>query len=411
MVVNNAESRFERWFDDFRKIGLQRDGGITRLAYTREEEEARQLLMKLSEDLEFKVRKDQAGNLWIRKEGSDPRLPAVLMGSHLDTVPQGGAYDGTLGVLLGFECMRQLKEEGFSHRHPIELVAFAGEESSRFNIATIGSKILAGKLDVEALRTAKDNRGITLYQALKESGYDPDDLPMLDADDYKAFLELHIEQNDVLEKENLQIGIVEKIAAPIRARLELHGVEAHSGACPMGERHDALAAAAEVILAVEQAGYKEKDHQTVTTVGQCIVRPGAMNVVPGYTELLIDIRGVEKESILRAYEEIKESSSAIAEKRDIRLAFGLLSSESPVELDFEVLNVVETICIEKKIPYKRMNSGAGHDCMNLAPLIPTGLIFVPSKGGISHNKDEFTEYRDIYAGAEVLKEAIKVLSV
>ncbi len=411
MMVKNAESHFREIFESFSKIGLDKGRGITRLAYTREEEEARFALIKLSENLGFKVRKDQAGNLWIRKEGSDSRLPAVLVGSHLDTVPQGGAYDGALGVLLGFECMRQLSEEGFSHRHPIELVAFAGEESSRFNIATIGSKILTGKLDAEALKTAKDKQGITIYQALKELGYDPDDLPRLDVSKYKAFLELHIEQNDVLEKENLQIGIVEKIAAPIRARLELRGVEAHSGACPMGERHDALAAAAEVILAVEKAGNKEKDHQTVTTVGQCIVRPGAMNVVPGYTELLIDIRGVEKESILRAYEEIKESSSAIAEKRDIRLTFDLLSSESPAKLDFEILNVIETICIEKKIPYKRMNSGAGHDCMNLAPLIPTGLIFVPSKGGISHNKDEFTEYRDIYAGAEVLKEAIKVLSV
>lgn len=411
MMVRDTEKHFETLFEDISKIGLQRGGGITRLAYAREEEEARLLLIKLSENLGFKVRKDQAGNLWIRKEGSDPHLPAVLMGSHLDTVPQGGAYDGALGVLLGFECMRQLDEEGFSHRHPIEVVAFAGEESSRFNIATIGSKILAGKLDVEALKTAKDNQGITIYQALTELGYDPDVLPRLVADDYKAFLELHIEQNDVLEKEKLQIGIVDKIAAPTRIRLELYGVEAHSGACPMGDRHDALAAAAEIILAVEKAGYKEKDHHTVTTVGQCIVRPGAMNVVPGYAELLIDIRGVEKESIQRAYEEIKESSSAIAEKRDIRLTFDLLSSESPVELDFEIRNVIETICIEKKIPCKRMNSGAGHDCMNLAPLLPTGLIFVPSKGGISHNKDEFTEFSDIYAGAEVLREAIKVLSV
>ncbi len=410
MMVRNTENSFEKLFEDFNKIGLQEGGGITRLAYTREEEEARLALKKLSEELDFKVRQDQAGNLWIRKEGSDPRLPAVLIGSHLDTVPQGGAYDGTLGVLLGFECIRQLQKEDFAHRHPIEVVAFSGEESSRFNIATIGSKILTGKLDVGALKTLKDNQGISIYQALKELGYNPEELPRIDAGNYKAFLEIHIEQNVTLEKENLQIGIVEKIAAPIRARLELHGVEAHSGACPMGERHDALAAAAEIILAVEEAGNREKDHQTVTTAGQCIVRPGAMNVVPGYTELLIDIRGVIKESVLRAYEEVKESSSAIAEKRDIRLTFDLLSKENPIEMNLEVLNIIERICKEKNIPHKRMNSGAGHDCMNLAPLIPTGLIFVPSKGGISHNKNEFTEFRDIYAGAEVLAETIKVLS-
>ena len=411
MMVRDTENRFEKLFGDFSKIGLQKGGGITRLAYSREEEEARLALIKLSEDLGFKVRKDQAGNLWIRKEGLDPYLPAVLVGSHLDTVPQGGAYDGALGVLLGFECMRQLKQEGFPNRHPIEVVAFAGEESSRFNIATIGSKILTGKLDVVSLKNAIDNQGTSIYRALKELGYDPDDLPRLDAEDYKAFLELHIEQNVILEKENLQMGIVEKIAAPTRARLELFGVEAHSGACPMGERRDALAAAAEIVLAVEDAGNKERDYQTVTTVGQCIVRPGAMNVVPGYVELLIDVRGVMKESIGRAYEAIKKSSSVIAIKRNIRSVFHSLSSESPVDLDLEISNTIETICQEKNIPYKRMYSGAGHDCMNLAPIIPTGLLFVPSEGGISHNKDEFTEFRDIYAGAEVLKEAIKVLSV
>jgi N-carbamoyl-L-amino-acid hydrolase len=410
MMNRNAEDCFEKLFEKFSKIGLQRGGGITRLAYTREEEEARRTLKELSEEEGFKVRKDQGGNLWIRKEGLDPHLPAVLVGSHLDTVPQGGAYDGALGVLAGFECICQLEKEGFPNRHPIEVVAFAGEESSRFNIATIGSKILTGKLGTGALKSIKDNEGVSVYQALKILGHDPYDLPRFAPENYKAFLELHVEQNHILDKEKLQIGIVEKIAAPTRARLELHGVEAHSGACPMGERRDALAAAAEIILAVEKAGYKEKDHQTVTTVGQCIVRPGAMNVVPGYVELLIDIRGVDKESIFRAYEEIKIVSSEIAKIRDIRLDFDLLSSECPVEMDSEIINMIETICKEKNIPYRRMNSGAGHDCMNLAPIIPTGLIFVPSKGGISHNKNEFTEFRDIYAGIEVLKEAIKVLA-
>jgi N-carbamoyl-L-amino-acid hydrolase len=410
MMVKDAEYSFEQLFEDFSKIGLERDGGITRLAYTREEEQAKLLLKKLSDDLGFTARKDNAGNLWIRKEGLDPDLPAVLVGSHLDTVPQGGAYDGAVGVLAGFECMRQLDREGFPNRHSIELVVFAGEESSRFNIATAGSKILVGKLDVEALKAAKDNKGISVYRALKQLGYDPDDLPGFAAEDYKAFLELHVEQNVILEREKLQIGIVERIAAPTRARIELHGVEAHSGACPMGERHDALAAAAEIILAVEKAGYKEKDHHTVATVGRCTVRPGVMNVVPGYTELLVDVRGVEKESILRAYEEIRSSASSIAEKRGIGLIFEHLSSENPVELDPEIINIIESICKEKEVPYKRMNSGAGHDCMNLAPLVPTGLIFVPSKGGISHNKNEFTDFGDIHAGIEVLKEAVKVLS-
>lgn len=411
MNAKDFEINFGKIFADISKIGFQDGEGITRLAYTKEEEQARLMLLGLSKEFGFTARKDQAGNLWIRKEGQNPELPAILIGSHLDTIPNGGAYDGTLGVLLGFECIRQLKEEGFVNEHPIELVAFSGEESSRFNMATIGSKILTGRLDTGVLKIVKDRQGVSIYEALKELGYNPDDLPRLNPENYKAMLEIHIEQNDRLEKENLQIGIVERIAAPIRAKLEIYGLEAHSGACPMEERKDALAAAAEIILAVEQVGREEAEFQTVTTVGRCTVSPGAMNVVPGYAELLLDIRGVRRKSTLRAYEEIKKISMNIAIKRQVRLVFDLISCESPTKLDVAISNLIEEVCKKEKISYKRLNSGAGHDCMNFAPLLPTGLIFVPSKEGISHNKNEFTDLSDIYAGARVLVEAVKALSV
>jgi len=404
MVVDGLIRRL----DAINQIGYKENEGITRLALSEEDERARDMVIRMCEDLGLKVRKDAVGNIWARKEGTDPNLPSVMVGSHIDTVPNGGRYDGTLGVMAAIEVIHWIYKKEICHRHPIELVVFVAEESSRFNIATVGSKALAGNLSVSKLKSHKDANGISLYDALLQRGYEPDRLEtaILPPEKAKAFVELHIEQGSVLEKENIDIGIVEAIAAPIRLQIQLIGQEAHSGACPMEDRRDALSAAAEIILSVEENGRKESKHKTVATTGNCKVFPGAMNVVPGEVYLYIDIRGIDLQSMLRVLNAVIDHTEKVCKKRDIQYTIEVLSQERPVLLDRDLMEQVKQNCRRLGLTYKEMPSGAGHDTMNIAKIIPAALIFIPCVGGISHNKKEEVHLKDLENGLSILFETI-----
>ncbi|PAB59581.1 M20 family metallo-hydrolase [Anaeromicrobium sediminis] len=403
-------SSFNEIFNHVNSIGKDDNGGITRLAYSEEEAQAKEYLKNYALELGLHASIDGVGNLWIRKEGTKPNLPSILVGSHLDTVPNGGRFDGSLGVILGIEILKDFAEGGFINTHPIEIIAFAAEESSRFNVSTIGSKILSNKLYMDDLKKIKDINNVSIYDAIIENGYTPENCKLIDPNEYKAFLEVHIEQNNILEEEGQKIGIVEAIAAPSRFKISLIGESAHSGACPMGARKDALAAAAEIILAIEHIGIKESIHKTVTTVGACKAFPGSMNVVPGKTEFLLDIRGIEKESIKRTIDQVLTTVKTISIKRDIQFLFEFLGNEIPSHMNSDINYLIETVCVDEKIPYRRMISGAGHDSMNMATIIPTSLIFIPCFKGISHNKEEFASDEDIYTSAKVLSSCLKKLS-
>lgn len=381
------------------------DRGIERVAYTYEEYIAKQYLMREGTLLGLETEIDAAGNVIVRLPGADDSLPPVIIGSHLDTIYQGGRYDGLLGVVAGFEIIRSIKEAEIRTQHPIELIGFTCEESSRFNFATLGSKVMMNKVDLATLENLQDRNGVSLREAVKEQGLELDQFPQADQSNrrVKAFYELHIEQGPKLIKENKQIGIVTGIAAPLRLAIHISGKSSHSGTTGMKNRRDALLAAAELSLAVEEAGLLEDEYETVATVGVLDISPRAMNVVPGSASLKVDIRSIYADSRERVLERIKEKAEQIEKKRATPISMEIIQNDDPVMMDEDLAQSVAATCEEVGVSYMFMASGAGHDAMNTASRWPATLIFVPSVDGLSHHPDEFTEEKDIEIGVTVLE--------
>lgn len=403
----NAE-RLGEILQAINEIGATEEFGVTRLAYTKEHWAANEWFIRQCREEGLSVTIDACGNVIARREGSDPDLPAVACGSHLDTVQNGGRYDGTLGVAAGLEVVKSLNERGIATRHPIEIISFACEESARFGVSTIGSKAMAGLIDKERLRELADRDGVTFPEALAEVSLDFENIESAARrkEELKAFLELHIEQGPVLENGGLQVGIATGIAAPTRFELTIQGKASHSGTTPMNMRKDALIGAAEIITRLEEAALAEASHGTVATAGVCEVTPGAMNVVPDRARLKIDIRGTDKASRRAVLERISAAVADMESRRGLAASFHLLSDEEPVSLDGQIAAYLTRRSEELGLAGVRMVSGAGHDAMNMARLCPTGLIFIPSREGISHHKDEFSSLQQIANGVLLLEEAI-----
>ncbi len=401
--VESVIERLAQWGQDKQ--------GTNRQAFTAEDWQAKEYFMELMKEAGLTVRTDAFGNIIGRLEGSDPSATAVAAGSHLDTVPQGGKYDGIVGVVGALAAFKRLKQQG-ELTHPLELIIFAAEESSRFGFATMGSKVMAGTATTNGWSKAKDQSGLSLAEALSAQGFDLQAINTAKRkkEDFKAFVELHIEQGPVLEAENLTIGIVEAIAAPTRLKITIEGMAAHSGATPMNQRRDALVSAAMVVLAVQEIATEQAHLGTVGTVGVLKVHPGAMNVVPGLVEMWVDIRGIDHDSIIETLQEVKDAVSTIAEEQDTPVAIEVLSSDKPVHMSENVKTVIEEACRKSGFSYRRMPSGAGHDAMNMTVLTSAGMIFIPCKEGISHNPEEHAEIDDIMAGITVLTETLYQLA-
>ena len=383
------------------------DAGITRLAYTSTDKAAQMWLLKEIEYMNLEVREDVLGNLFIRKPGLDPNQPPVACGSHLDTAVHGGAYDGMCGVVGALEAIHMLEDETL--RRSIEVIVFRAEESSRFGFATIGSKLITGKARPDKFADAARKDDISFKEAVKEWGGNLAEYEkaVLKPGAYKCFAEMHIEQGKVLEETGHQIGIVHNIAAPTRFKLHIKGMADHSGATPMGFRKDALVSASKMVLAIETAAIREKDHGTVATVGIVEVDPGSINVVPGRVTLWVDLRGVDTESIGRTLKEIRQAAQGTARTDGVEIEEEMLTSDAPVALDEKLAAQSEAICKEQKKSFLHMNSGAGHDAMHMPAICPTTMLFIPCRGGISHNPEEFAKNEDICAGIEVLAEILK----
>ncbi|OOF83529.1 Zn-dependent hydrolase [Rodentibacter ratti] len=380
---------------------------LTRLAFTPEDEKAHDVIIELCRQYNLSIRRDAIGNLFIRKAGKEDHLPVVAFGSHIDTVVNAGKFDGPLGAIGGLEILLQLCEQNIQTRYPLELIIFTCEESSRFNFATLGSKVMCGLANQEKLSQLRDKQGNTLAEAMTKLGMDFNLIHQAkrDGKDFKCFFELHIEQGPRLENENKTIGVVTGIAAPIRGIVRINGQADHSGATAMHYRHDALLGGAELSLAIEQAAIKAK-HSTVATVGNLSAKPGVMNVVPGYCELLVDIRGTNTEARDSVLAVLQSEIEKVAEKRGLSIEFQLISKDNPVVLTQEMIEQIENAAKSLGYSYEIMPSGAGHDAMHMATLCPTGMIFVPSHLGISHNPLEFTEWKDIEAGINVLQKVV-----
>jgi hydantoinase/carbamoylase family amidase len=400
----------ERYKELLDKVNQYNSGekGITRVAYSNEEQACTHAFMRLCKDEKLEVRLDNCGNLIARREGKIAGLPPVVMGSHLDTVYQGGKYDGAVGVTAALEVIKRLNEKEIQTDHPIEIISFACEESARFGVSTVGSKAMAGLMEKEKYRHLKDRNGITMEKAfsLCALDYNSVDQASRKGEEFRAFFELHIEQGPLLINENKTIGIVSGIAAPARITLKIIGRASHSGTTPMNMRKDALLGASEIALELEKAAIQEHLHGTVATVGDLEVYSGAMNVVPGEIEMKIDIRSSSVESRQRVLDHLYETISFVKNRRHLEIEENVISIESPVTLSQDLMGDLKDICEDKKIPYRIMQSGAGHDAMNMVALGPVGLIFIPSVDGISHNPNEYTDLEDILYGIDVLEAII-----
>ena len=393
------------------RIGIGDHGSVTRLVFSIKELRSRQVLIHLMRQAGLKIQVDAIGNIFGRLDGADPKAPALLAGSHLDTVIHGGKYDGPVGVIGALEAVRTIRENKIPLRAPLEVVCFIGEESSRFGFSTLGSSLVAGEVQPKDLTNAVDAQGTKLADVLSSLGISPRNLFRLarDPKSMKAYLELHIEQGPILEAKAKRIGLVTSIAAPSRFKVIFAGRADHSGTTPMEMRKDALVAAAQLIEYVEKICRKFSSMEkgrVVGTVGAMKIEPGVINAVPGRAELAIDIRSTSAPAKDKVARLVKQRGAAIARDRGIPIEVLNIRSEDPVPLDKRLLRVTRQLCDEKAIDYEIMPSGAGHDAMQMAKITPAGMIFIPSRRGISHNPLEWTDPDDIALGAQLLMETM-----
>ena len=399
--------RIQNDLENLSRFGGLEGGGISRLAFTSADREARDYLRDSLALQGLGTVQDAMGNMRARRHGTRDLAP-VMIGSHLDSVPSGGCYDGAVGIVAALEVIRVLDDLGIETRRPIEVINFSAEESSRFGASTLGSKAMTGHLSQEHLHMYKDKDGVSLYEAMKLFGLNPDGLESvrIQPGDVYAFIEMHIEQGRVLESFGIPLGIVTSIAAPTRIRVFVIGRADHSGATPMDLRADALTAASEIILGVERIASVEAGPHTVGTVGYANAQPGVLNVIPGKVELGIDIRDIDKDSKDLAVRKIISLLEYVGNNRGVKVDYRILADEPPVTLSGKIIGTLEEAAQALGYPYRLMPSGAGHDAMYMAEVAETGMIFVPSREGISHNVAEYTDVEDIARGAELLLEAV-----
>jgi len=386
--------------EELGSIGRTPEGGVRRLAFSDEDIAGREFCIGLMRAAGMDVRTDAAGNIFGRLTGTDTDAKPILFGSHTDTVPNGGKYDGGLGSLAAIETVQTLIERGYSSLHPLEAVIWCDEESG-----LTGSLGYAGRLTVDVL--ARERAGVTLAECLRRIGGDPDRLADAahEPGDIAAYLELHPEQGGVLDRSGIEIGVVQGIVGISHYEIELIGFPNHAGTTPMDQRQDAMLAAAEIVLAVNEEVRKlEGTH--VGTVGRLNVEPGAPNVVPGRVTLTVEIRDLSNDTIDMLWGRIHTQANTIAERLGVELFQERSTRVNPAMADSAVQTLITEAAAELELSARAMPSGAGHDAQVLAGIGPMGMIFVPSEGGISHSPLEFTPPEDCVNGANLLLQSV-----
>jgi beta-ureidopropionase / N-carbamoyl-L-amino-acid hydrolase len=396
------EARLQRRITELSKFGANPEGGVSRVAFSAADIAGRDYIRKLMQEAGLAVRLDAAGNIVGRREGSEPKLPAIMTGSHIDSVPGGGNYDGDVGVLGAIEVAQVLKERGVRLRHPLEVVSFTDEEGG-----LIGSLAMTGRIEPAAL-DVRSHSGKTIREGIRAVGGDPDRLEQArrKPGELKAFIELHIEQGAVLDESDIDIGVVEGIVGIRWWDVTIEGVANHAGTTPMNRRRDGLLSAAELALAVNRVATAMPGRH-VATVGRIHAEPGAPNVIPGKVVLSLEIRDLEAKKILNVYEAIRTEASKIAQARHTPIGFAELQVASePAPTDERMRRIITKAATSLGLTYKLMPSGAGHDAQDMTHIAPTGMIFVPSVGGVSHSPKEFTSSQDMANGANVLLQTV-----
>ncbi len=411
MKIAINKNRLQSEIDELALITEAAPPVVTRVLFSEADLRGRAFVKNLCREAGLNLREDAVGNIFARWEGLDKNFPVVATGSHIDAIPNAGKYDGVVGVLGAIEAICALQQSGFQPQRSIELIIFTAEEPTRFGLGCLGSRLLGGVLSPEKAAALSDRDGKNLEFWRGQAGCVGElNSVWLPKNTYAAFVELHIEQGPILERENLDIGIVEKIAAPSTLRIWLTGVGGHAGAVLMPERHDAGLAAAEISLAVEQAAKNSGSPDTVGTTGIFRIEPGAVNSVPCQAYLEIDLRDTLVQTRDEALAQIEKAAVEICQRRGVELKMERLNVDPPAICDAALVETISEICTAQKISSKRMISRAYHDSLFMAQVCPTTMIFIPCFKGYSHRPDEFSSPEQIEKGVQVLAETLAALT-
>jgi N-carbamoyl-L-amino-acid hydrolase len=407
MVTIDAK-RLEETFRRYSQIGRTDADGLHRLTLTETDQEVRDLFVEDLKSLNLDIRIDEIGNIFGRKEGTDPNAEPVLIGSHLDSQPYGGRFDGQLGVLSGLETLRTFEDAGIEHRRPIEIVNWTNEEGSRFKPALMGSGTFIGEFDVTETLQHTDSNGVTVAEALEQIGYHGNE-SCEPREPYDSYLELHIEQGPKLEEADLSVGAVKGVFGMAWLELTIHGDADHAGPSPMHSRRDALVAASDVVSAVRRLSNRVAA-DVVTTVGELEISPGSINVVPAEARLTIDVRSYDDDTVAELVNRVEREVTAACDREDVTYdldeIWRIPHTEFSPRVTQTVLDAAETV----EADHQAMVSGAGHDATYLNETTDAAMIFVPSVDGKTHNEAEYTEWEDAVAGAQTFAEATKQLA-
>ena len=379
--------------------------GVTRFPYSKEARDACSYLKKLMEAVGLAVRMDNSGAVIGRLEGKSPAT--IMIGSHFDSVKHGGAYDGIAGVVCAIEVARLLKESGVELGCSLEVIATNDEEGARFNVGLFTGKVLLGQLNSDDLKAQVDADGVSVYQAMAAYGLKPEKIAEHKRDDIKAFIEIHIEQGPVLEAEHKEIGIVDVIVGIKRARIRINGRADHAGTMPMHMRKDALEQATKVISKIGDRARLFRN--CVATVGYLQVEPNVMNIIPQSVTFVVDIRGVDLETIMTQKYSLRSDLDKMSLESGLTYDVENLLYAEPVRMDEEIKGHFETSCIERQYDYMHLPSGAGHDAQIFGAQLPAAMLFVPSAGGRSHCPEEKSEAKDLAKAVLVAYDALQTM--
>lgn len=385
--------------------------GITRFSYNEEDNKARAYIIELCKSMGLTIRIDSVGNIFARLEGSNPLLPPIMTGSHIDSVLNGGCYDGVVGVAGALEAVRTMIENGYKPTTSVEVVIFSEEEGSNFQVPVMGSKVLVGKLSVDDLKNFKSGSGVSAYDMIKTAGYNPDCAgnDVLKKGMVKAMLELHIEQSVRLDKEKHTIGIIQGIAGLNWYKVVINGVSNHAGATPMHLRNDPMVTAAQIIAKVKDIA-KKASNTAVATVGKVEVLPNIPNAIPAQVSFTVDMRDITQNGIDCMAAELKEISKKVSEENGVSCKIEKIATSLPIKIPPYLIEIMKKNAEDLGLDYILMPSGAVHDSNYMAEITDVGMLFVPSINGRSHVPEEYTDYESIKAGADLLLAVIKSLA-
>lgn len=406
--MNDIQARIERHIDSLSEFTATPGKGTTRLTYSKEDLQARQYIKETMKEYGLQVREDGFGNIFGKLEGLIEDAPSVLIGSHFDSVPNGGSYDGPAGVIAALEVANLFNKNQITPKYPLEVIALVEEEGSRFGGGLMGSRGIVGVLSEEEFLNLRDKDGISTVEAMTQIGLDPSLPKVRDSKSLKAFLELHIEQGPILEEQNILIGVVEAIVGLTQLEVTISGQAGHAGTTPMDRRADALVNAARIIVQLPELAVG-KGEGTVITTGRLQVFPNGSNVIPDKTVFSVDIRSGKEENILQVIEEVKQLVESY-NGNGIQTSIEQLLYIQPKAMNQDIVSLLKEKSSHFNIPSCSINSGAGHDAMVFSDFTDVGMLFIPSKAGLSHCPEEWSDSLHIANAVQILYEAAKQLT-